>query len=870
MASISRFRSSGGGGAFALLASLMILYGLMSALVYSVLHMKFISPLGVDAPIERFSEGRALGHLKVLAHDIGDRQEGREGLVQAGNYIREQLEELRDRAGSDLRILVEESTVNGSFNMLFLGHSITFGYRSHTNVLMRISSVDSLDTDSSVLLNAHFDSPLGSPGASDCGACVASLLELARLIVDSGWIPPQPLIFLFNGAEELFMMGSHGFITTNKWRDTIGAFINVEASGSGGPDLVTQSGPGAWPSFIYAKSAVYPMANSAAQDVFTIVPGDTDYRIFAQDFGNIPGLDIILIIGCYYYHTSFDTVERLMPGSIQARGDNLFSVTKAFVDSLSLENARKVEVPTPIDKLSYERAVYFDYLSLFMVFYPKKIAIVLHSLPLALFLFLPLLVQSSNKGLHSLFLVSYDFMKGIFLHFFAIILGVIVPVVFAVLRLVFSSYAMSWYARPYLAFLMFIPCSLVGLLLPQFVWWRSPVSRGIFARKSSEQDLATEGRFWGAFGYYSLLTVAFLLAGLSGGFLHFIVSISMLIAWIFYRMTYYYGGQSLRSVACYVLPLLPCLTYSVHFGGFLIQFAIERMGMAGTFCPPYGFYMQDIIIAVLTGIVTGWCVGPLVPIVGQWLARSSIMQFLLHLTVLALALSSQFFPYTTDAPKRLLFQHTIVTADLTQIVNSSYDFMPVDANSFEFLFKHSPDAAKQLQIGSVSSYETRKEGWLALTPINFLFSRTLKVPAKTDDIFRQYTSFPYLSTYKPQELSGSGIRRVHLEFDLGSLKEVWVAVLNITGPLHSWSFADNVLSAPERFEGGPSSFICRLSGASHETWTFWLEANSSKPLRVDTAVLEQHLLEETKTIKRKFPDWVDVTAYTSFMSSYLF
>ena len=31
--------------------------------------------------------------------------------------------------------------------------------------------------------------------------------------------------------------GSHGFMKTNKWRDTIGAFINIEASGSDGPGM---------------------------------------------------------------------------------------------------------------------------------------------------------------------------------------------------------------------------------------------------------------------------------------------------------------------------------------------------------------------------------------------------------------------------------------------------------------------------------------------------------------------------------------------------------------------------------------------------------------------------------------------------------
>lgn len=39
-----------------------------------------------------------------------------------------------------------------------------FGYR--------ISSVNSTETDASVLVNGHFDSALNSPGASDCGSCV--------------------------------------------------------------------------------------------------------------------------------------------------------------------------------------------------------------------------------------------------------------------------------------------------------------------------------------------------------------------------------------------------------------------------------------------------------------------------------------------------------------------------------------------------------------------------------------------------------------------------------------------------------------------------------------------------------------------------
>ncbi|KAB2040967.1 hypothetical protein ES319_D02G117800v1 [Gossypium barbadense] len=59
--------------------------------------------------------------------------------------------------------------------------------------------------------------------------------------------------------------GAHGFMRTHKWRDSIGAFINVEASGTGGLDLVCKSGPGSWPSSVYAQLAIYLMAHSAAQ-----------------------------------------------------------------------------------------------------------------------------------------------------------------------------------------------------------------------------------------------------------------------------------------------------------------------------------------------------------------------------------------------------------------------------------------------------------------------------------------------------------------------------------------------------------------------------------------------------------------------------
>ena len=49
-----------------------------------------------------------------------------------------------------------------------------------------------------------------------------------------------------------------------------------------------------------------------------------------------------------------------------------------------------------------------------------------------------------------------------------------------------------------------------------------------------------------------------------------------------------------------------------------------------------------------------------------------------------------------------------------------------------------------------------------------------------------------------------------------------------------------------------------------------LQASTHEGLRVEVAVLDQHVVGTAKKLKGLFPDWVDVVAYSSFMSSYIF
>ena len=66
--------SKGDISGFKFLFALAIMYGLMTMLVHPILYMKFVKPLGIDAPLDRFSEARAVQHIRVLSKDIDGRQ----------------------------------------------------------------------------------------------------------------------------------------------------------------------------------------------------------------------------------------------------------------------------------------------------------------------------------------------------------------------------------------------------------------------------------------------------------------------------------------------------------------------------------------------------------------------------------------------------------------------------------------------------------------------------------------------------------------------------------------------------------------------------------------------------------------------------
>lgn len=69
-----RWWTSRDSAAFKCLVGLAILYGVMSYVAYNVVYVRHVRPLGVDAPPDRFSEARAIEHVRYLTVDIDGRQ----------------------------------------------------------------------------------------------------------------------------------------------------------------------------------------------------------------------------------------------------------------------------------------------------------------------------------------------------------------------------------------------------------------------------------------------------------------------------------------------------------------------------------------------------------------------------------------------------------------------------------------------------------------------------------------------------------------------------------------------------------------------------------------------------------------------------
>lgn len=199
------------------------------------------------------------------------------------------------------------------------------------NILARIKGSNN---SKALLLLSHYDSAPHSysPGASDAGSGVATILESVRAFLYNKTPHKNDIIILFSDAEELGLNGAALFVTQHQWAKEIGLVLNFEARGSSGPSYMlmeTNKGNAGLVKEFAAAKATFPVSNSLMYSIYKMLPNDTDLTVFREQ-GNIQGYNFAFIDDHFNYHTAQDDINHLNKNTLAHQGSYLMPLLNYF------------------------------------------------------------------------------------------------------------------------------------------------------------------------------------------------------------------------------------------------------------------------------------------------------------------------------------------------------------------------------------------------------------------------------------------------------------------------------------------------------------------------------------------------------------
>jgi len=159
---------------------------------------------------DQFIAERAENNLRELV-SLGPRVVGsRQNEMAALKLLSQKMQKIRSGSANDIEVDVQ--VASGSY----VHWSMVNMYQSIQNIVAKISPKGTNST-TYLLVNSHYDSVPAGPGAGDDASMVATMMEVLRVLAKSDKPLKNPVVFLFNGAEEDGLLGSHAFITQHKW-----------------------------------------------------------------------------------------------------------------------------------------------------------------------------------------------------------------------------------------------------------------------------------------------------------------------------------------------------------------------------------------------------------------------------------------------------------------------------------------------------------------------------------------------------------------------------------------------------------------------------------------------------------------------------
>lgn len=269
------------------------------------------SPVSASAPQTEFSAERAWVDLERIAGEqptpIGS---------AGGDKIRDYLVEELRALGIDVE--VQEGIGARTFRADTVAGRVE-------NV---VATIQGRDPTGRVVLAAHYDTTLGSPGASDDKAAVAAILETARALT-SGERLRNDVVLLLTDGEEPGLLGAASFVDQHPYGDDGGVVLNWEATGNAGPSVLFETSAGnAALIEEFAASAPHPAGEAAMAEFYELSSQNTDFTVLKEE--GFVGLNFAFIDGGAYYHNPHDTVENFDSPSMQHQGANMLALARAF------------------------------------------------------------------------------------------------------------------------------------------------------------------------------------------------------------------------------------------------------------------------------------------------------------------------------------------------------------------------------------------------------------------------------------------------------------------------------------------------------------------------------------------------------------
>ncbi len=320
----------------ALSAGLLLLAALLAA---TWLGLRPPAPLPSSVPSGDFSAERALPRLRRVLDAAGEGVPHPAG-SEAGRRV-------RDAVVAEFRALGFEPRVESSLTCN--------RYLSCTPVSNVVVRMPGRTRGKAVLVSAHHDSVPAGPGAADDGSGVAIVLELARALRAEP--AGSDVILLVDDAEESGLGGAEAFLK-DPAASEVGAIVNLEARGTGGPSLLFETtGGGAAVARRFAEGARRPMGSSLLSTVYRMLPNDTNLTVLRRL--RVPGANLAFVDGAVRYHTPRDDLAHLDPRSVQHQGENALALVRALSGPIIAEG----------------EAVWFDLLGLVVVRFPEGLAL---------------------------------------------------------------------------------------------------------------------------------------------------------------------------------------------------------------------------------------------------------------------------------------------------------------------------------------------------------------------------------------------------------------------------------------------------------------------------------------------------------------